>query len=100
MDKYVMRSYKSTIGGALSVLGKTLMGAGVLPVLAGGTPSKLLAYIALTGFVIDALGSFFGHLFAADREEVQRVINATTSDAETKFITKEEVADKLDTKPK
>lgn len=95
MDKYVMRSYKSTIGGACSVLGKALMGAGVLPMVAGGPPSKLLAYIALTGFVIDAIGSFLAHLFAADRAEVQRVINATTSEAETKFLTKEEAEEKL-----
>ena len=83
-----MRSYKSTIGGACSVLGKTLMGAGVLPMVAGGPPSQLLAYIALTGFIIDAFGTFFAHLFSADKSDVRRMMARNELEADTKFMTK------------
>lgn len=59
---------------------------GVVPQL-GGTPSKLLTYIALTGFIMNVLGTFFGHLFAADQSELIRVsqtYQTPVPEAETK----------------
>ncbi len=58
-------NYKSTIGGAVSALGSTLLGIGIVPQLAG-TPSKALLYVAIAGFIVQAIGQFLGHLFAAD----------------------------------
>lgn len=69
-----MNGYKTTLGGALSALGKTLMGIGIVPQLAG-TPSHLLLWIATTGFLLDAIGGFIGHLFAADSRSVERLQN-------------------------
>ncbi len=59
------RDWKSTIGGAFSALGTSLIGIGVVPQLAG-SPSKMLLYVAVAGFFCQGIGSFFGHLFAAD----------------------------------
>ena len=61
----MIKNYKSTIAGAFSALGSTLMGVGIIPQL-NGAPSALLTWIALAGFIINAIGSFLGHLFAAD----------------------------------
>ena len=63
-------NYKSTIGGAFSALGTTLMGIGIIPQLAG-TPNKVLLYVAIAGFVCTAIGQFLGHLFAADAKTVR-----------------------------
>lgn len=65
-----MRNWKSTIGGAFGALGTALMGIGIVPQL-GGSPSTLLTYIALAGFICNAIGIFFGHLFAADAAAVR-----------------------------
>ena len=65
-----MKSWQTTFGGALSVLGKSLIGVGVLPQLAG-TPNRTLLWIALTGFIIEAIGGFFTALFAADAKQLQ-----------------------------
>lgn len=81
-----MKSWKSTLGGSLSAAGSMMVGIGVVPQL-GGTPSKLLTYIALTGFIMNVLGTFFGHLFAADQSELIRVrqtYQTPVPEAETK----------------
>lgn len=67
-----MNGYKTTIGGALSAFGKTLMGIGIVPQLAG-SPSHFLLWIATSGFLLDAFGGFMGHLFAADSRAVARL---------------------------
>ena len=67
------RSWKSTLGGALSALGTSLVGVGVVPQLSG-MPSQTLTRVALAGFVFQALGQFFGHLFAADADVVTKAI--------------------------
>jgi hypothetical protein len=64
-------SWKTTLGGALTATGHTLMGVGVVPQLAGAQ-SKALLYIALAGFVLGAAGTFFTGLFAADHSRVER----------------------------
>lgn len=73
------RSWKTTIGGALSALGKTLMGIGIVPQLAG-VPNQLLTYTAVLGFALDAVGGFLGHLFAADETTVIKMLKAVGAD--------------------
>lgn len=41
------------------------MGIGIIPQL-NGVPSKTLTYVALAGFVSNAIGAFLAHLWAAD----------------------------------
>ena len=67
-----MKSWKSTIGGALSALGTALVGVGVIPQL-GGVPSKVHTHIALAGFILSSLGKFFAHLFSADASELRKI---------------------------
>lgn len=94
-----MRSRKSTLGGACSVLGKTLMGLPVASMVQGHPPSQVMIYIWMTGFIIDAFGAFFAHLFSADKSEVSRVMAMNQYDAGTRFATKEEAEnDREDTK--
>ena len=94
-----MRSYKSTIGGACSFLGKTLMGAGVASMVAGHHPSQIMVYLWVAGFIIDAVGGFFAHLFSADKSDVRRMMMVNERDADTRFVTKEEAEmDREDTK--
>lgn len=72
-----MSNLKTTIGGALSALGTTLVGVGVVPQLAG-TPSKFLTYCAIAGFFCSALGKFFSALFSADAKTVQKLSDQVT----------------------
>jgi len=67
-----MRSIKSTIGGAFSALGSALMGVGILPQLSGNT-SHTLTVLATIGFCCNAIGTFLGHLFAADARELKNL---------------------------
>lgn len=76
-------NYKTTIGGAFSALGTALMGIGIVPQLEG-TPSKVLTYVALAGFICTAIGQFLGHLFAADAKTVSEL--AVQVDANTKTL--------------
>lgn len=66
------KSWRSTIGGAFSAAGSLMVGIGVVPQL-GGTPNKLLSYIALAGFIFNVIGTFLGHLFAADAQELRNM---------------------------
>ncbi len=78
-------NWKSTIGGAFSAFGTTLMGIGVVPQLAGN-PSKTLTVFATVGFACTAVGQFLGHLFAADAKTVQDLsakIDLTTAAVQT-----------------
>ena len=65
----MIKDYRTTIGGAFSALGTALMGIGIVPQLSG-SPSKLLVWVAVMGFFCNALGTFFGHLFAADSKQI------------------------------
>lgn len=66
-----MKSWKSTLGGALGAAGSMMVGIGVIPQL-GDTHSRILTNIAMVGFVFNVAGTFFGHLFAADQSEVTK----------------------------
>ena len=74
-----MKSWRTTLGGALSTLGKTLMGIGVVPQLSG-EPKPFLTYVAIAGFVLDALGGFFAHLWAVDQTTVINMLKKTGTD--------------------
>ena len=81
-----MTNYKTTIGGAVSVLGTSLIGLGILPQLSGAS-SKLLTYTAFIGFVLSALGKSATALFAADAAKVELIAaqtNINTAAIETK----------------
>lgn len=81
-----MKNWKTTIGGAVSVLGTSLIGFGILPQLSGAS-SKLLTYTAFVGFVLSALGKATTALFAADAAKVELIAAQTdinTAAIETK----------------
>ena len=67
-----MKNWKTNLGGAISVLGTSLIGFGVLPQLSGA-PSKLLTYTAFAGFCLSALGKALTALFAADASQVASI---------------------------
>ena len=89
-----MKSWKTTLGGALGAFGKTLVGIGVVPQLSG-TPSLLLTYITVAGFILEAVGDFIGHLFSADTQQVQKMqkqidaVPSAISSGDTEFLKKE-----------
>ena len=71
-----MTNWRTNLGGAVSVTGTTLIGVGLLTQLSQLspntanvlTPHQLAAmwYVALTGFVLSAIGKGLTALFAAD----------------------------------
>lgn len=74
-----MTSLKTTVGGALQALGTSLMGIGLIPQIADG-PSEWLMYVSLAGFVLNAIGGFFAHLFAVEKQEVKEMIKKSEND--------------------
>lgn len=94
-----MRSYKSTIGGACSAFGKSLMGIGAystIAALSSDTPQPLPQFVLwlwVTGFILDGLGGFFAHLFAADRSDVRRLIRQSENDTKIMLRGKQDVED-------
>ena len=65
-----MKNWRTNLGGAVSVLGTSLIGVGVVPQLAG-VPSEFLTYTAIAGFLLSALGKGLTALFAADASTVK-----------------------------
>jgi branched-subunit amino acid permease len=70
-----MMNPKTNLGGALSVTGTALIGAGVLPQI-GGYQSAALWWLALTGFVLSAVGKGVTAFFAADSTTVNHIAQA------------------------
>jgi hypothetical protein len=68
----MIKNWRTNIGGAISVLGTSLIGFGILPQLSGA-PSKLLTYTAFIGFVLSAIGKAATALFAADAAQVNLI---------------------------
>lgn len=67
-----MSNWKTSLGGAVSVTGTTLMGVGVLGMT--GAPdyhSGVYWYIALIGFIMSAVGKGLAALFPADASRVR-----------------------------
>jgi len=69
-----MKSWKSTLGGSLELLGTTLTGVGVVPSLTSMAAAEKYHWLIIAGFILKALGGFFGHLFSADTSEVKKMI--------------------------
>lgn len=80
-----MINYKTTIGGAVSTLGSSLIGLGLLPQFSTVVDSEekaILWYLALAGYIVNIVGKFLTSLFAADATEVARIrdqVNANTA---------------------
>lgn len=81
-----MSHWKTNIGGAVSVLGTSLIGVGVLGNISGGAHSGVLWYVALVGFILSGLGKFFTALFAADASQVKD-LSARVSNVENNTAT-------------
>jgi branched-subunit amino acid permease len=62
-------NWRTNLGGAISVLGTSLIGFGILPQLAGG-PSNVLYWVAFAGFCLSAVGKALTAFFAADAAAV------------------------------
>ena len=84
---------KTTIGGSFSALGVTLMGAGMLP-SKNSDNIDILWWTAFVGFICTAIGSFLGHLFAADAQTLKDVqkqiaeVPAAIESSDTRFLRK------------
>jgi hypothetical protein len=77
-----MTNWRTNIGGAISVLGTSLIGFGILPQLAGG-PSRLLYWTAFVGFCLSATGKALTALFAADARQVNVLADQVRANTET-----------------
>ena len=79
------KNWKTNLGGAISLLGTSLLGVGILPQI-GGANNPVLWWIALVGFILKAIGEFLTALFAADATAMNNIaaavdkINMTGSD--------------------
>lgn len=93
-----MKNWHSTIGGAFAASGAMMVGIGVVPQL-GGTPNKLLTWIALLGFVFNVVGVFLAHLFAADARTVtelgkqMREVPAAINSGDTQYLSNRIIAE-------
>jgi len=86
-----MRNIKSTIGGALGAFGVFLFGAPtLLNTMSPDFPKPFAVWCMGLGLLLNGLGIFFGHLFAADAKEVQclskKVESNSSEIAETKAV--------------
>ena len=80
-DLYVGRAALVVLPGSTREVSEILAaaneaGIGIVPQLSG-TPNGLLTKVALGGFVLNVLGTFFGHLFAADQSELIKTSQVT-----------------------
>lgn len=66
---------KTNLGGAIAIIGESMVGIGMLPQLAG-VHSDVLWYVALAGFIISCVGKGVTAYYAADATTVQNVANA------------------------
>lgn len=70
-------NWRTNLGGAISVLGTSLIGIGIVPQLAGA-PSKVLLWVTVVGFILSAVGKFVTALFAADAKVVGELAKAVS----------------------
>lgn len=67
--------WQTNLGGAISILGTTLLGAGLVPQLAG-IHSNTLLVITIAGLVLSGIGKGVAFLFAADAKTVNNIAAA------------------------
>jgi fructose-specific phosphotransferase system IIC component len=70
-----MNNRKTTLGGAISKAGTTMIGVGLLPQLSG-LPPKVATYVALAGFILNIIGGFITAYYAADTTTVRNIADA------------------------
>jgi len=67
-----MKNWKSTLGGAVAAFGTFLFGAPVvINSVSPDFPKPFMVACMATGFILQGVGIFFGHLFSADAKEVK-----------------------------
>jgi hypothetical protein len=84
-----MKNWRTTIGGAVSVLGTSLIGVGLLSQLTQISPASktiltdgqivAMWWVALVGFILSCVGKFLTALFAADAAQVQTIADQVDS---------------------
>lgn len=81
-----MKNWKTSLGGAFQSLGTGLMGAGIVPSLTSMTAAEELKWVVIAGFVLNAVGGFFAHLFSVDstsiHQTVEKAIKAHNGDTD------------------
>ena len=75
-NKMQIRSWKTSLGGAMAALGATLFAAGEFSWV---TPSEVHAF-KLVGFLIGSAGTFFGLLFARDNNVTSEQAGCSTTE--------------------
>jgi hypothetical protein len=91
-----MINYKTTIGGAISTLGSSLIGIGVLPQFSVDLSPDYKAtlwYLALSGYVINIIGKFLTSLFAADASALKEVVEQSNAIAQQTNVNTVQIAD-------
>jgi hypothetical protein len=91
-----MANWRTTLGGAIGAVGTSLAGVGILTQLGQMSGSASLSehqlssmwYVALTGFVLSAIGRGVTALFAVDREEVEKIKKVMANGDTTKYLQK------------
>lgn len=86
-----MKSWRTNLGGAVGTLGTALVGVGVLGHMGNEAYSRILLWIALIGFVVEAIGKSLTALFAADAAdlvELQRKTVQAIDTGDTKRLVK------------
>lgn len=96
-----MKNWKSTISGSVAALGTFLFGAPVALAIVGSDliPMKWVRVLVLFGFVLQGLGIFFGHLFAADAKAVSNLKAQVDENAEAIKTGDTSIINKRDTMP-
>lgn len=86
----VKKNWKTSLGGAISIMGTSLIGIGTLTQLTQlspttNVPPKLLTlmwYVAAGGFILSAIGKGITSLFAADASTVSDVVSRVNTVAQ------------------
>lgn len=69
-----LKSNRTTLGGALGAFGVFLQGASLtINATSPNFPGKFLTGCIIAGFLMQGVGIFFAHLWAADEKEVAKV---------------------------
>ena len=87
-----MKNWRTTVGGAVSTVGKGMIMMGVLPQLAG-SHSNLLWWMTLVGYVINIVGEGLAKFFAADAVALKEVVQRTEEIAQQTNVNTVKIGD-------